>query len=140
MVAQSSPQITARHSYREACDANIMRRWAKSRCGGNNYTEWHTIIDNCNATCETTTPDEKSKNQKCCEWKCGINSILVDGKINKTAMESLYGTAGDPKTVENIDNCEAIGKCRVNHKVTNFMKAYLQLRRIQRRKCTVTFR
>lgn len=29
-------------------------------------------------------------------------SILVDGKINKTAMSEIYGPADDPKTIEKI--------------------------------------
>lgn len=37
--------------------------------------------------------------------------LFNDGKKeNKTADSSLFGTAGDPKVLENIEICESIGK------------------------------
>lgn len=36
--------------------------------------------------------------------------IVVNTKINKTALAKLYGHVDDPKITEKIEKCEAMGK------------------------------
>lgn len=69
----------------------------------------------CKAACGETSSDTKLEEGDCCVWKCIFfnNSIVDDGKFNKTAMAGLYGEAGDPNIVENIGECEAIGILRI---------------------------
>lgn len=42
------------------------------------------------------------------------HSMLDNGKINKTAFTSLLGAVEDPKIIENIGECDAIGNIAWN--------------------------
>lgn len=50
-----------------------------------------------------------------------------DGKINKTALASFFGPVGDPQIVENIAECEAIGKTsNFDDQVLEYLEFQLQ--------------
>lgn len=90
-------------------------------CQFHKYTEWPDIAPSCKKTRSTTLrtkPTRRSRKtrsarekQLCCSEKSAFldSGIVVDGKLNKTAMSTWFGTDGDPQIMENIEQCEAIG-------------------------------
>lgn len=108
---QVSTQVSALQPFGEMCDSKIMRRWANDDCNSSDFSGLMSIIEKCNATCKEVPVNADTHDSTCCLWKCAVFnfSILEDGKINKTALSSLFGAVGDPKTIENIGECEAIG-------------------------------
>lgn len=108
--AEDSFQVSAQHFDKAICDAKIMRKLDDSHCNCNEYKGYFSLGEICRSKCEKEIK-QVNKNESCCYAKCIIdNSIVVDGKINKTAMASLYGKVGDPKTAENIEECKDIGR------------------------------
>lgn len=84
-----------------------MGNWQGLDCDCNNFDGLLNILEACQPQCKNV-----EKNIECCYAKC----ILIDhymfngGKANKTAISSLFGTAGDSKVIKNFEECEAIGK------------------------------
>lgn len=76
---------------------------ANRNCSGSDYSGYSNLVQKCNASCAEA--NAKTENIDCCKWKCAAvdHSLLAEGKINKTALTSLFGEAGDPKMMENID-------------------------------------
>lgn len=77
-------------------------------CNCNNYEYLFERKKICESRCNE--PDNISQN--CCEAKCVLleDFISNDGNFNKTAMALFYGKVGDPQTVQNIGECEAMSK------------------------------
>lgn len=78
-----------------------------TECNCNNFTNASTLVDMCQRQCK-----QKADKDECCTTKCAFldHLQLSEGKANKTAVSSLFGQAGDPKIVENFDECQSIGK------------------------------
>lgn len=93
-----------------------MGSWVINGCNGD-FVSTSDISELCATKCE----EAKAEDQRCCEVKCIFldHSLLTDGKINKTALATLFGQVGDPKIIENIAECEALGKCSRHFDKTN---------------------
>lgn len=91
-----------------------MEKFDFSHCDCNNYDEVRNLTKICTSKCGDE-PDKPS-NQSCCQAQCIVldNSIVVDKKINTTAMASFYGPVGDLKIMENIEECIKISKTSYN--------------------------
>lgn len=101
-----------------------MSLWASDRCDVNNYTGITNIRNECSLICgQDSSGSKTAKAKKCCKMKYMFlnHSIIVAGIINKTAMASFYGAFGDPQTVENIVECEAIGENHFYSSDSNYL-------------------
>lgn len=89
-----------------------MKNYAPESCNGNDFTSFREKGSNCTSKCETNSTVSEQENDKCCFGKCMFldHFLVSDGKTNKSAVAGLFGPVGDPKIMENIDECEAIGK------------------------------
>lgn len=89
-----------------------MMKLEKSYCKCNDYEKFYETYAFCDAKCgknhKKTVEDDRSG---CCLADCLLldNYMVVDGKINKTAMATFYGKVGDSKIAENIEECKTIG-------------------------------
>lgn len=85
-----------------------------SHCNCNSYTEFLKIYKFCESKCgdDYISTAADGKNRSCCRAHCELvdNYVVVDNKINKTAMAKFYGPVGDSKIVESIEVCKTIGK------------------------------
>lgn len=93
-----------------------MERLEFSHCECNNYTELFALLEFFDEKCPKVSKPE-TNNESCCELNCQFsdNHLVVDKKINKTALSKLYGHDGDPKFNENFEKCEAMSKIFVTN-------------------------
>lgn len=84
-----------------------MREYEINECNCNDYAGVGRVEFSCDS--KYYQGDEKDRRCRMTRCKFSEHLLLSDGKINTTAMSSLFGSAGDPKIVRNIGECEAIG-------------------------------
>lgn len=121
-------QSVAQNLTKEMCTNYMWSRLAlfeEVDCSCNQYNALVKIVDSCLTKCGIGRDESNvSPAKQCCRKKCLMidQSIIIDGKINTTALSRFYGPVGDPKVIDNIVECEEIGKNRVSkiHFASNF--------------------
>lgn len=114
-------QIVAVNLASDECSL-ILRTTTPLFCKVNQLTSWPEASPSClieptraALTRRTTGKSRKTRRvsgqKPCCTEKIVFldSGIVVDGKLNTTAMSTWFGPAGDPNIMEDIEQCEAIG-------------------------------